>query len=127
MNVLRYGHPIFPRCPDKGELTVFILCWVVVVFCCCCFPCLQEEPKQPAKQSAAQPSVQAPKGPVQVRRDYNPKAAQQVAQGVTQDQFLISPITGEKIPAAKMQEHMRYGEMCAASNTVDVLSVKVKV
>ena len=24
--------------------------------------------------------------------------------------FLISPITGEKIPAEKMQEHMRYGK-----------------
>lgn len=25
------------------------------------------------------------------------------------DEFLISPITGEKIPASKMQEHMRIG------------------
>lgn len=27
----------------------------------------------------------------------------------TQDEYLISPITGEKIPASKMQEHMRIG------------------
>ena len=26
------------------------------------------------------------------------------------DQFLISPITGEKIPAEKMAEHMRIGK-----------------
>lgn len=26
-----------------------------------------------------------------------------------QDEYLISPITGEKIPASKMQEHMRIG------------------
>jgi len=57
--------------------------------------------------------VQAPKGPVQVRRDYNPKASQTGTGGGTttgQDQFLISPITGEKIPAEKMQQHMRYGQ-----------------
>ena len=28
------------------------------------------------------------------------------------DNFLVSPITGEKIPADKMQEHMRIGK-CA--------------
>ena len=27
------------------------------------------------------------------------------------EQFLISPITGEKIPADKMQEHMRIGKI----------------
>jgi len=27
----------------------------------------------------------------------------------TPDEYLISPITGEKIPASKMQEHMRIG------------------
>ena len=25
------------------------------------------------------------------------------------EQFLISPITGERIPASKMSDHMRYG------------------
>ena len=29
---------------------------------------------------------------------------------VASDQFLISPITGEKIPVDKIQEHMRIGE-----------------
>lgn len=27
----------------------------------------------------------------------------------TTDEYLISPITGEKIPASKVQEHMRIG------------------
>lgn len=31
------------------------------------------------------------------------------------DQFLISPITGEKIPADKIQEHMRIGKFFAFS------------
>ena len=33
-----------------------------------------------------------------------------VQQAPAPDQFLISPITGEKIPADKIQEHMRIGE-----------------
>ena len=53
-----------------------------------------------------------PKGPVQVRRDYNPKAAQAQAKTAPagSEQYLVSPITGEKIPASKMEEHMRYGK-----------------
>lgn len=57
------------------------------------------------------PGPPQPKGPVQVRRDYNPKAAQQPGGGAGPTQYLISPITGEKIPANKMEEHMRYGEI----------------
>ncbi|XP_042894743.1 splicing factor 3A subunit 1 [Parasteatoda tepidariorum] len=44
---------------------------------------------------------------VVIRKDYNPKGVRP-NQPVT-EQFLISPITGEKIPADKMQEHMRIG------------------
>lgn len=48
---------------------------------------------------------------VQIRPGYNPKVARPaVSQAQPSKQFLISPITGEKIPADKMQEHMRYGE-----------------
>ena len=46
---------------------------------------------------------------MQVRRDYNPKAAQATPTQTGSSQYLISPITGEKIPAEKMEEHMRYG------------------
>lgn len=45
-----------------------------------------------------------------VIKKYDPKQAQKPApkQPLPED-FVISPITGEKIPASKMQEHMRIG------------------
>ena len=50
-------------------------------------------------------------GPVQIRRDYNPKVSQTTptSQPAPPTQYLVSPITGEKISADKMQDHMRYG------------------
>ncbi|XP_069789495.1 splicing factor 3A subunit 1 [Narcine bancroftii] len=44
-----------------------------------------------------------------IRKDYDPKASKPVAGTPAPDEYLISPITGEKIPASKMQEHMRIG------------------
>lgn len=44
-----------------------------------------------------------------IRKDYDPKASKPPAPVATPDEYLISPITGEKIPASKMQEHMRIG------------------
>ncbi|XP_032899211.1 splicing factor 3A subunit 1 [Amblyraja radiata] len=44
-----------------------------------------------------------------IRKDYDPKASKPVAGTPATDEYLISPITGEKIPASKMQEHMRIG------------------
>ncbi|KAJ8379484.1 hypothetical protein SKAU_G00002620 [Synaphobranchus kaupii] len=44
-----------------------------------------------------------------IRKDYDPKASKPPAPVVTPDEYLISPITGEKIQASKMQEHMRIG------------------
>ena len=53
-----------------------------------------------------------------IRKDYNPKAfktpttqsnAQPAPLPKSADSWVISPITGEKIPADKLQEHMRYG------------------
>lgn len=49
---------------------------------------------------------------VLIKKDYNPKAARssQPAQMTAKsDSFLVSPLTGEKIPADKIQEHMRFG------------------
>lgn len=49
---------------------------------------------------------------VLIKKDYDPKAkATPVvpAPGAKKDAWVISPITGEKIPADKLQEHMRYG------------------
>lgn len=45
-----------------------------------------------------------------VIKKYDPKQAQKpMAKAPPPDEFLISPITGEKIPASKMAEHMRIG------------------
>ncbi|KAI7797556.1 putative splicing factor 3A subunit 1, partial [Triplophysa rosa] len=44
-----------------------------------------------------------------IRKDYDPKASKPLPPVVTPDEYLISPITGEKIQASKMQEHMRIG------------------
>ncbi|XP_068594958.1 splicing factor 3A subunit 1 isoform X1 [Brachionichthys hirsutus] len=44
-----------------------------------------------------------------IRKDYDPKASRPPPTVAAQDEYLISPITGEKIPASKMQEHMRIG------------------
>ncbi|KAH9526275.1 splicing factor 3a, subunit 1 [Dermatophagoides farinae] len=50
---------------------------------------------------------------VLIRKDYNPKTnktqpTQAVSTKKLPDNYVISPITGEKIPADKLQEHMRY-------------------
>uniref|UniRef100_A0A672JPN5 Splicing factor 3A subunit 1 n=1 Tax=Salarias fasciatus TaxID=181472 RepID=A0A672JPN5_SALFA len=44
-----------------------------------------------------------------IRKDYDPKASKPPPSIAVPDEYLISPITGEKIPASKMQEHMRIG------------------
>lgn len=44
-----------------------------------------------------------------IRKDYDPKASKSLLPMVSSDEYLISPITGEKIQASKMQEHMRIG------------------
>ncbi|RXM98830.1 Splicing factor 3A subunit 1 [Acipenser ruthenus] len=44
-----------------------------------------------------------------IRKDYDPKASKPQPPAPVSDEYLISPITGEKIPASKMQEHMRIG------------------
>uniref|UniRef100_A0A3B3YYN7 Uncharacterized protein n=1 Tax=Poecilia mexicana TaxID=48701 RepID=A0A3B3YYN7_9TELE len=52
-----------------------------------------------------------PPAPEQViiRKDYDPKASKPQPLVAAPDEYLISPITGEKVPASKMQEHMRIG------------------
>jgi len=42
-----------------------------------------------------------------IRKDYDPKAPKLVEQAA--GKYLVSPITGEQIPAEKIQEHMRIG------------------
>uniref|UniRef100_A0A087YFQ4 Splicing factor 3a, subunit 1 n=1 Tax=Poecilia formosa TaxID=48698 RepID=A0A087YFQ4_POEFO len=52
-----------------------------------------------------------PPAPEQViiRKDYDPKASKPQPSVAAPGEYLISPITGEKVPASKMQEHMRIG------------------
>ena len=45
-------------------------------------------------------------GNIEVRK-YDPKAKKIVKP--VDEQYLVSPITGEKVPASKVQEHMRIG------------------
>uniref|UniRef100_A0A293MY77 Splicing factor 3A subunit 1 n=1 Tax=Ornithodoros erraticus TaxID=265619 RepID=A0A293MY77_ORNER len=70
------------------------------------------EERKAAPSPPPQPPKEAPPLPpnpeqVVVRKDYNPKGTK--TQKPSSEQYLISPITGEKIPADKMQEHMRIG------------------
>ncbi|KAI0212588.1 Splicing factor 3A subunit 1 [Lamellibrachia satsuma] len=72
-------------------------------------------PPQPPLPPA--PPAEAPQPPplppvldkVILRKDYNPKVAKPAQPEPTADNYLISPITGEKIRADKIQEHMRIG------------------
>lgn len=75
-----------------------------------------EEANQKAKESMPPPLPPLPPqlDNVLIRKDYNPKtskAVQPQPQIPTKptEAYVISPITGEKIPADKLQEHMRFG------------------
>ncbi|KAJ9584629.1 hypothetical protein L9F63_021031, partial [Diploptera punctata] len=46
---------------------------------------------------------------VVVKKGYDPKQAVKTTRPPAPDEYLISPLTGEKIPATKVQEHMRIG------------------
>ncbi|XP_065840413.1 splicing factor 3A subunit 1-like isoform X2 [Oscarella lobularis] len=66
--------------------------------------------------ASSRPSMPPPPVPgqpnVQIRRDYDPKApkSKPVAPSApAPDKFLVSPLTGERVPADKMAEHMRFG------------------
>ncbi|XP_076067549.1 splicing factor 3a subunit 1 [Oratosquilla oratoria] len=64
-------------------------------------PPLPREPPQPPP---------APPVPGQVVvKEYDPRQRKEQQKGVAQDQFLVSPITGERISADKVGKHMRIG------------------
>ncbi|XP_055868516.1 splicing factor 3A subunit 1-like [Biomphalaria glabrata] len=65
-------------------------------------------PPPPPKEAPPPPLPPAPERVV-IKKDYNPKAKPAPPAEPSPDQFMISPITGEKIPAHKVQEHMRIG------------------
>ncbi|KPM05088.1 splicing factor 3A subunit 1-like protein [Sarcoptes scabiei] len=71
-----------------------------------------EENKSKEKEAEPLPPLPPSLDNVLIRKDYNPKTAktqpQQSSVSKLPDNYVISPITGEKIPADKLQEHMRY-------------------
>ena len=63
----------------------------------------------PPVQQPMAPPIQAPlPGNVTIRK-YDPKAAAAIKKKSNDDQYLISPITGEKVPAKHAAEHMKVG------------------
>eukprot|EP00057_Strongylocentrotus_purpuratus_P034401 XP_795042.3 PREDICTED: splicing factor 3A subunit 1 [Strongylocentrotus purpuratus] len=65
-------------------------------------------PAPPKEVAPMLPPLPPQLGEAIIKKDYNPKLAKQAQAGDT-TKYLISPITGEKIAADKMQEHMRIG------------------
>eukprot|EP00092_Neocalanus_flemingeri_P015148 GFUD01016365.1.p1 GENE.GFUD01016365.1~~GFUD01016365.1.p1 ORF type:complete len:693 (-),score=250.90 GFUD01016365.1:3063-5141(-) len=69
----------------------------------------QQVMSAPPVQQPQVPPIQAPTpGNVTIKK-YDPKAAAAIKKRTEDDQYLISPITGEKIPASKAAEHMKVG------------------
>ncbi|XP_049842965.1 splicing factor 3A subunit 1 isoform X2 [Schistocerca gregaria] len=67
-------------------------------------------PPAPGKEPVQQPPPLPPiPDKVIVKKGYDPKQAVKATRPPAPDEVLISPITGEKIPASKVQEHMRIG------------------
>ncbi|XP_017764113.1 PREDICTED: splicing factor 3A subunit 1 [Eufriesea mexicana] len=69
-----------------------------------------KEPKPRDSNNMQPPPLPPTPGNVVVKKGYDPKQhASKTARPVPPDEYLISPITGERIPASKVQEHMRIG------------------
>ncbi|XP_050303574.1 splicing factor 3A subunit 1 [Anthonomus grandis grandis] len=72
----------------------------------------EESSEDEGPETSHQPAIQPPLPPVPdkvVVKKYDPKQAPKVTRPTAGDDYLVSPITGEKIPASKVQEHMRIG------------------
>lgn len=62
------------------------------------------------RDSMQPPPLPPTPGNVLVKKGYDPKQhGLKVSRPIAPDEYLISPITGERIPASKVQEHMRIG------------------
>jgi len=66
-------------------------------------------PAPPVGQPPLPPPMAAPTAGSVVVKSYDPKEAAAQRKKVKDDQFLISPLTGEKIAASKAAEHMKIG------------------
>ncbi|PIC49711.1 hypothetical protein B9Z55_008232 [Caenorhabditis nigoni] len=74
------------------------------------------EDEAEAAAPAETPSFTAPLPPTKQKdvivRDYDPKKNQKTQQRPSKESWFVSPLTGEKLPSGKLDEHVRY-------NTVD--------
>lgn len=71
-----------------------------------------DEDIQPPATSNIQPPVAPLLPPTHdkvVVKKYDPKQSTKIVKPTTTEEYLISPITGERIPASKVAEHMRIG------------------
>ncbi|XP_001607186.2 splicing factor 3A subunit 1-like [Nasonia vitripennis] len=66
--------------------------------------------KNKALENMQPPPLPPTPGNVVVKKGYDPKQhAAKAAKPAAPDEYLVSPITGERIPASQVQEHMRIG------------------
>ncbi|XP_052217771.1 splicing factor 3A subunit 1-like [Dreissena polymorpha] len=65
-------------------------------------------PPPPPKEMPNPPPLPPTPDQVIIKKGYDPKA-RAVQQEPSDEQFLVSPITGEKIPVDKVQQHMKIG------------------
>lgn len=70
-----------------------------------------KRPDDKAKAASMPPPLPPQLDNVLIRKDYNPKSSKISAPAMPaqpKESWVISPITGEKVPADKLHEHMRY-------------------
>lgn len=69
-----------------------------------------EPPQPPRSEPVIKPPPLPPSGPgssAQIRRGYDPKAPKPAPPPMVPEEYLVSPITGERVPASAMAEHMK--------------------
>ncbi|CAB4001968.1 Splicing factor 3A subunit 1 [Paramuricea clavata] len=66
-------------------------------------------PPRPLEPPPPQPPLppMAPGTNIHIRKDYNPKQAKAQGGAIPPDNYLISPITGERVPPQEFDEHMK--------------------
>ncbi|XP_071954810.1 splicing factor 3A subunit 1-like [Antedon mediterranea] len=70
-------------------------------------PMMPPMPALPSENTPMPPPLPPQPEEVEIRKDYNPKAPKQI--DASDETWLVSPLTGEKIPADKMAQHMKIG------------------
>lgn len=83
-------------------------------------------PKLPQQAALpGQPPLMSTGEPI-IIRSYDPKQARPIITAPTKDSFLISPLTMEKIPAHKVEEHMKISKLCTSHSVCVVMETHRK-